>query len=366
MTVVEQQEIAVLPITDQAAETSGSIGACEAASGLQKRAGKPELRIEVSHGDQKWQIEPAEYETFPFEAGDQLTVIPADLAAALPMTWGDIHVKLEEGRAIRVPPRIELFDFKGYKIPVHLINLTGAGVESFEQIGKAHIDSYRRYVGLDSHMTVVELGCGIGRDAFQLTGILDENGRYVGIDVTRDSITWCQRNITPRHPNFTFYHFDAENELYNPYGTRSSMDFRVPLADGSVDRIILASVFTHLLPREVLHYMTEFRRVLKPSGLVYASFFLYSPEAIAAAQIKGNTPWKATFAHPLGDGAYANDPTYPRGSVAFTDPAMRRMIKASGLRLVRPFLKGWWSGLYEESEDGQDAAVMGCAIAHAT
>jgi methyltransferase family protein len=48
------------------------------------------------------------------------------------------------------------------------------------------------------------------------------------------------------------------------------MDFRLPVADGSVDRIILASVFTHLLPTEVLHYMREFRRALKPSGLVYA------------------------------------------------------------------------------------------------
>jgi len=143
------------------------------------------------------------------------------------------------------------------------------------------------------------------------------------------------------------------------------MDFQLPIADGSVDRIVLASVFTHLFPSEVLHYMTEFHRVLKPSGLIFATFFLYSEEAIAAARVKGNTPWKATFAHPLGDGAYANDPIYPRGAVAFTDSAMRRMIDASGLRLMRPYLKGWWSGLHEKPETGQDTAILGRVVASA-
>ena len=111
--------------------------------------------------------------------------------------------------------------------------------------------------------------------------------------------------------------------------------------------------------------MKEFRRVLKPSGLVYASSFLYSQEAIAAAQLKGNTPWKATFARELGEGVYGNDPGYPRGAVAFTDGAMRRMIDAAGLRLVRPYLKGWWSGLHDQPEDGQDVAILARALAGA-
>jgi SAM-dependent methyltransferase len=384
MTLVEQQEIAVGPIAAESLQEADPIGATSAAQvvaphiaeaaairsthiGLRcDRAPvdgmRAEPRIVVMHGGQRWEIEPAEFETFPFEAGDQLSVIPADSAATLPVTWGNIHVEIGKGHAILVPPRIEFFEFKGYKIPVHLINLTGAGAETLEQIGKAHIQSYRRYIGLESHMTIVELGCGIGRDAFQLLDLLGDTGRYVGIDVTRDSIIWCQNNITPRHPNFTFHHFDAHHELYNPYGARTSTDFQLPMQDEAVDRIVLASVFTHLLASEVLHYMKEFRRVLKPSGLVYASFFLYSQEAIVAAQLKGNTPWKATFARELGDGVYGNDPDYPRGAVAFTDGAMRRMIDASGLRLVRPYLKGWWSGLHADPEDGQDVAILARAL----
>src|SRR5687768_3197038 len=117
------------------------------------------------------------------------------------------------------------------------------------------------------------------------------------------------------------------NELYNPFGTIDSNSYRFPIPDGSVDRIVLASVFTHMLAHEVLHYMREFRRVLKPNGLVYASFFLYSVEALAAAEVRGNTSWKATFAHELADGVYGNDPVYPRGAVAYTDETMRTLIQ---------------------------------------
>jgi len=38
---------------------------------------------------------------------------------------------------------------------------------------------------------------------------------------------------------------------------------------------------------------------------------------------------------------------------------MLQMIAASGLRLVKPYLKGWWSSLHGEPEDGQDAAILG-------
>jgi ubiquinone/menaquinone biosynthesis C-methylase UbiE len=136
------------------------------------------------------------------------------------------------------------------------------------------------------------------------------------------------------------------------------MDFALPVDDHSVDRIFAASVFTHLFEPEVAHYLREFARVLKPGGKIYASFFLYSPEALEAAKTAGTTQWRATFEHRLSEGVYGNDPVYPRGAVAFTDAAMRKVIDAAGLRLARPYLKGSWSGLHREADDGQDVAVL--------
>jgi hypothetical protein len=140
--------------------------------------------------------------------------------------------------------------------------------------------------------------------------------------------------------------------------TAEKLDFRLPVPEASVDRIFLASVFTHLFEEEVLHYMKESARVLKLGGLIYATFFLHTAEALAAAETKGTTPWKARFDWMLGDGVFSNDRTYPRGAVAFTDDAMRRLIAASGLRLARPYLKGAWSGFHAEPDDGQDVAIL--------
>ena len=319
-------------------------------------------KIEITRADWRRTIMPGAFEDFPFEDGDALAVqLPAQ-AKPLPVVWGDTCVPVGAGRAIRVPAVYRFAAFKGFRIPHHLVTLTGAGPETLEPFGRAHIEKYEKYLGLFPQMRFMDLGCGIGRDAFQLLDYLRDDGSYTGIDVTRDSIVWCQKNITPRHPRFCFHHSDAYSELYNPFGLKTSMDYRLPAADGSVDRIALASVFTHLLEDEVAHYMREFRRVLKPGGLVYASFFLYTPEALLAAVNSGNTAWKATFECALGDGVYGNDPLYPRGAVAYTDAAMQRMLGKAGLKLVRPYLKGWWSGLHgDQAEDGQDAAILAIA-----
>ena len=227
-----------------------------------------------------------------------------------------------------------------------------------EPIGKAHIANYEKFMGLAADMTILEIGCGIGRDALQFIDILHAPGRYIGIDVTRDSIEWCGKNITARYPNFEFHHVDIKHELYNPLGTRTTQDIVLPAADASVDRIVLGSIFTHLFEDEIVHYLSEIARVLKPSGLTYATFFLYSQETVAAGRKTDRTPFKLRFEHPFGDGCYVNDAEYPTGAVAYTDEIMQKMIVRSGLALEQPYLKGWWSGAFEDAVDGQEVAIL--------
>jgi SAM-dependent methyltransferase len=178
--------------------------------------------------------------------------------------------------------------------------------------------------------------------------------------VQRESIAWCQRNITRTHPNIEFFHLDAFHELHNPLASKTTMDFPLPLPDRSVDRITLGSVLTHIFEDEIVHYLREFARVLKPGGRVWATFFLYSEEIVASSRAKSLTPYGLKFQHRYADGCYIDNANYPTGAVAYTDDAMQRMIAKSGLRLLRPYLKGAWSGFYppEAVEDGQDVAIL--------
>lgn len=317
------------------------------------------IRIQIGRRGFRLVIPVGSFHDFRFENGDELTLLPRWLALPLPKTPdGSSHVFLGDGIVMQVPPRMDYFEYLGYRIPSYLITLTGAGPQSLEPIGKAHIAHYQKHIGLAPEMTILEIGCGIGRDALQLKDILAPNGRYIGVDVTRDSIAWCRNNISPKHPHFSFHHFDARHELYNPFGTKATSDFVLPAADASVDRVLLGSVFTHLFELELLHYMKEICRVLKPSGLAYATFFLYSSETIAAARRTDRTPFKLRFESPYGAGCYINDRAHPTGAVAYTDETMRRLIDTAGLRLDRPYLKGWWSGAYEQADDGQEVAIL--------
>ena len=202
-------------------------------------------------------------------------------------------------------PGTPTYHFKGYDIPVDLMELTGGGPATFDVISQGHIDNLRRWIGLEPTHTVLEIGCGIGRDAIPLTEILSE-GRYVGIDIIKRSIDWCTDNIAKRHPNFDFYHYDVQDQLHNPDGTTRTTDIRIPLPDKSVDRIVLFSVFTHMFQPEIEHYLREFHRLLKPSGLVYATTFLFNDEILKKARETNLTPFDLRFEHEVNPNCRIN------------------------------------------------------------
>ncbi len=317
------------------------------------------LTIAIHRNSEVIRVAPAAFDEIQLRSGDSLEIEPPSEAAKLLSTPdGHHHIQIGPDLGLRIPAKVNFVSFRGFSVPEHLLALTGAGFASFDEIGKAHIANYAKYMGLDPAMTFLEIGSGIGRDAFQLLDIIGPDGRYLGIDVQRESILWCQQNITLRHPNFQFVHFNAYHELHNPLSTKTTMDFPIPVPDHSVDRVAAGSVLTHIFREEITYYMKEIARVLKPGGLAYLTFFLYTEEAVAASRRKSVTPYNLRFEHLYAPGCYINDPTYPTGAVAYTAEAMQQMIDESGLRLARPFIRGQWSGLFPDSDDGQDVALL--------
>jgi SAM-dependent methyltransferase len=254
----------------------------------------------------------------------------------------------------RVGPVSGTFAFEGFDIPTDLAILTGGGEATWEGISAAHMAAYARYAPMRAGHHVLEVGCGVGRDAIPLISVLGENGSYMGVDVSKPSIVWCQENITPRHANFRFDHLNIKSEFYNPLGTQSASDVTLPVADGSIDRIILQSVFTHMFEPDITHFLREFRRALRSDGRVFASFFVLGEESVRLA---ATTPGVLTFRHASHSGCRIDDPDKPEAAVGYLPTTLDRMVRRGGFAFDQPLHLGSWCGR-QGVDDGQDIAIL--------
>jgi SAM-dependent methyltransferase len=122
---------------------------------------------------------------------------------------------------------------------------------------------------------VLDFGCGCGRIARRLAlAAAPLPKRYVGIDLHEGMIAWSNKNLAPRLPGFTFIHQDVFNPGFNPDPSLPHTA-SFPVEDGSVSLLLALSVFTHLTQDQVPRYLDETRRVLRPDGVMLASFFLF-------------------------------------------------------------------------------------------
>ena len=244
-----------------------------------------------------------------------------------------------------------------YRIPRKLAWRTGR-LDRFREVSDEHIEALQLYGGLDAARNVVEIGCGVGRDAIPLTALLPASGSYLGIDVMWPSIAWAQNNITPEHPNFQFTHFDVSDQQHNPSGVNEMIGYRIPSEDMSQDLVFMFSVFTHMFPKDVSHYLSEFARVLRPGGRVLASMFTMDRTLIAYLRnIGGGGLRQLTFAHEVEDGFFHNDPSVVPGATAYSAERIGRMAREAGL-VPSNFVRGSWRKDEDFDVGGQDIVVL--------
>jgi ubiquinone/menaquinone biosynthesis C-methylase UbiE len=256
--------------------------------------------------------------------------------------------------------RMDSFAYHGFDIPERLATLTGAtGGDAFSVIGDHQLSLLQQLTPIEPNHNVLEIGCGIGKVAVRLGKMLAPNGHYYGVDVIHDSIEWCQNNITARHPNIEFIHVDAESAMYNPKGTSQPTETRLAIADGSIDRILLYSVFTHLFEPDIRNYLSEFRRLLKPTGAVLATWFVIDDAALAAVRSKPSPLGSfIRFPYRISMGCWVNDISAPQGAVGYAMPCIEQMVADTGFRISK-FTWGYWSGSrVSECATGQDTMVL--------
>jgi SAM-dependent methyltransferase len=222
----------------------------------------------------------------------------------------------------------------------------------YRQAGSAFVDILRRRGGLREDARILDIGCGCGQTATPLTGSLGEKGRYEGLDIAAQLIEWARRHVTSRDPRFRFQRADVYNGLYNPHGKSLAHEYRFPYDDESFDFVLLKSVFTHLLPRDLEHYLSQVARVLANGGRCLITYFLLDQES----RKRMHAPAALDFRYPL-EGCFTANERHPEAALAYDEDAIRSLYRRSGLSIVEPVDRGSWRGRSEASSDFQDLVV---------
>jgi SAM-dependent methyltransferase len=194
--------------------------------------------------------------------------------------------------------------------------------------------------GLQPEHRVLDIGSGIGNLSLGLIGYL--RGGYDGIEIHPEAVAWCQQAITRRHPTFRFHRADLASRAYNPHGRVSPSAYTFPFPNHTFDFIVLASVFTHMLPDAVEQYLGEISRLLAPGGVCVASYFLLNDETRAGVDA-GRSFMSFGVEHPSGL-CRLNDATMPEAAVALEEAFVRRVHEQAGLRIADVRRGRWWSG----------------------
>ena len=107
-----------------------------------------------------------------------------------------------------------------------------------------------------------------------------KEGTYSTFEVNKEYTEFWRNSVGKKNNNFTFNHADLWHSYYNPTGKHKTAEYIFPYNNNVFDIVYLNSIFTHLLPSEISHYLSEIKRVLKPGAIVLATYFIVNNESL--------------------------------------------------------------------------------------
>jgi SAM-dependent methyltransferase len=239
---------------------------------------------------------------------------------------------------VDIPLKNRLFGDKADLVPpLYLMRDGNRDYREFKQNGSVWFSRFLSF-GLKPADRVLDIGCGIGRKTIPLLDFL-KTGSYEGIDPVQGQVQWCSERITPRYPNFRFHRVDLWSKYYNPTGKIAPSEYVFPFGDGEFDFVILSSVFTHMFSADVLHYISETSRLLKPGGGGLVSFFLLNRESEALIEGRKST---VNLVFETEDGSRADNADRLETAVGHQEAFVMEAFQRRGLTMEVNY--GSWCG----------------------
>ena len=136
-------------------------------------------------------------------------------------------------------------------------------------LAEVHPEVLERFYGCGSPLppllkgkSVLDLGCGTGRDCYLLSRLVGPTGRVIGVDMTPE-----QLEVAVRHRDWHAERFGFSNVEFL-HGHIENLH-TVGIADASID-VVVSNCVINLSP-EKPRVLAEIFRVLKPGGELYFS-----------------------------------------------------------------------------------------------
>lgn len=210
---------------------------------------------------------------------------------------------------------------------------------------------------------ILDIGCGTGLLGIASKNLIQDGGKYTGIDVIRKDIEFNKQHYDPG--TYDFIHFDLANPTYAE--KQSSQLKPWPVEKGHYDLVTALSVWTHLKENEAKYYFKEVERVLKPDGKAVITFFIldedYKNTLSQRTSSKGRYHNTSQSKWIFDNKAYESENwwcpkwvKYPEDAIGVTLEGLDELLNSSGLKLLNHYRGNWKEipGVYF-----QDVLVLG-------
>ena len=222
-------------------------------------------------------------------------------------------------------------------LPPPELRFMGRSDEAFLDVGDDVVSELKDLVGLQPDDDILDIGCGYGRVAHALLRH-GHVGRYVGMDILARHVIWCADRLTPvSYGRHTFHRLDVENSRYNPTGSLRPTDVSLDLGPAP-NLVIATSLFTHMYPDAIEHYLRETHKFIAPDGRVFATFFLLN-ESQARMEREGRSAYPMRNRH--DDVSRYFDEEDPLHAFACDQAWVESLVRSLGFEVEALELGSW-------------------------